>query len=122
MEKEELNKIFSTNLNYWLNERGKNQADLYKKMNVSSATASDWCNGKKIPRADKLVVISEWLMIPLSSLLQENNYLIDISEGIRIKLKNDSDFREIVSSIYSLNPNRYNELKSYIKFLSQNGD
>lgn len=70
----EINKIFSKNLTFWLQERGKAQADLYKKMNVSSATVSDWCNEKKIPRADKLVAIANWLNIELSDLLENKEY------------------------------------------------
>jgi len=31
MDNENLRKIFSSNLNYWLDKRGKTQADLYKK-------------------------------------------------------------------------------------------
>lgn len=70
----EINKIFSKNLTYWLQKREKTQADLYKKMNVSSATASDWCNEKKIPRVDKLVIIAKWLNIELSDLLENKGY------------------------------------------------
>ncbi len=70
----EINKIFSKNLTYWLQERGKTQADLYKKINVSSATASDWCNEKKIPRVDKLVIIANWLNIELSDLLENKEH------------------------------------------------
>lgn len=47
LDNEELKTIFSKNILYWLAQRGKTQADLYKRMEVSSATASDWCNGKK---------------------------------------------------------------------------
>ncbi len=74
MEPKEINIIFSKNLKYWLQERGKTQADLYKKMNVSSAVASDWCNEKKIPRADKLVAIAKWLSIELSDLLENKEH------------------------------------------------
>lgn len=79
MEEKEIQKIFSRNLTFWLNERNKTQADLYKKMKVSSATASDWCNEKIIPRVDKLVVIADWLNIELSDLLEDKkrNHLAD---------------------------------------------
>lgn len=80
MEDKELNRIFSKNLLYWLDRRGKTQADLYKKMKVSSAVVSDWCNEKKMPRLDKMVVIVSWLSIELSDLLedkQKNHSSID---------------------------------------------
>lgn len=74
MEDKEVYRIFSKNLNYWLSVNNKTQADLYRKMGVSSATASDWCNEKKIPRVDKLVVIANWLSIELSDLLEKKEY------------------------------------------------
>lgn len=73
METKDINKIFSKNLTYWLQQRDKTQADLYKKMNVSSATVSDWCNEKKIPRVDKLVTMASWLSVELSDLLEDKN-------------------------------------------------
>lgn len=93
MEEKEINRIFSKNLTYWLQERDKTQADLYKRMNVSSATASDWCNEKKIPRVDKLVVIADWLSIELSDLLEEKPFnkatfcLDDLEKEIIVKFR-----------------------------------
>lgn len=71
MSEKELKEIFSANLKRLLFERDKSQADLRRYMGVSSATASDWCNGKKIPRADKLQTICIWLNCEMSDLLGE---------------------------------------------------
>lgn len=65
---------FSKNLRTLLKKNGKTQADLYKWLNVSSATVSDWCNGKKFPTIDKLIQISYWLNIDLSILLESEYY------------------------------------------------
>lgn len=71
MSEKELKEIFSANLRRLLDEHDKSQADLRRYMGVSSATASDWCNGKKIPRADKLQAICTWLQCDMSELLGE---------------------------------------------------
>lgn len=71
MSEKELKEIFSANLKRLLLEHDKSQADLRRYMGVSSATASDWCNGKKIPRADKLQSICTWLQCDMSELLGE---------------------------------------------------
>lgn len=71
MSEKELKEIFSANLKRLLIEHDKSQADLRRYMGVSSATASDWCNGKKIPRADKLQSICTWLQCDMSELLGE---------------------------------------------------
>ena len=73
MADRELRELFSENLKYWLSERGKTQTDLRKYMNVSSATTSDWYNGKKIPRTDKIQAICGWLGIELDDLLTDKS-------------------------------------------------
>lgn len=64
-----LYKVFSENLKKWLQRRDKTQNELAKYIGVSSPTVSDWVNGKKMPRADKLQSIANWLAIDLSDLL-----------------------------------------------------
>ena len=46
MSDEEYKRIFSKNLLHFLEINQKSQADLCKYIGVSSATVSDWCNGK----------------------------------------------------------------------------
>lgn len=69
MERTEIQRAFARNLKYYLAREGKTQADMTKYMKVSSATTSDWCTGKKIPRADKLQSICNWLGISLGQLM-----------------------------------------------------
>lgn len=47
------NELFANNLKYYLNLRGYSQAELSRLVEVSTATISDWCNGKKIPGSMK---------------------------------------------------------------------
>ena len=73
MASEELNQLFAENLRHWLKIKEKTQADLARYMRVSSATASDWCHGNKMPRTDKIQSICSWLGIELTDLLQETD-------------------------------------------------
>ena len=68
---EQLRTIFSNNLKRLLARPGKTQSDMCKYMKISSATASDWCNSKKMPRADKLQSLCSWLDCELSDLISE---------------------------------------------------
>ena len=70
MSEEEYKVIFSKNLTHYLEINHKSQADLCKYIKVSSATVSDWCNGKKLPRMDKIQSICNWLKIEKSDLLE----------------------------------------------------
>lgn len=121
METEELKKIFSDNLNYWLARRGKTQADLYKRMGVSSAIASDWCNSKKIPRTDKLVDIASWLMIELTDLLSVKERNEDEINDIIFRLKDDIRFRSDIEAIHRFSEENLAKLEDYIKLLSVRG-
>lgn len=64
--------IFAKNLRYLMDARGITQADLCRELDVSSATASDWCSGKKHPRVDKLQRIADLLGVRLSTLTSED--------------------------------------------------
>lgn len=120
MSKEDLNRIFSNNLKYWLDVRGKTQADLYKKMGVSSATASDWCNYKKMPKADKLKEIAEWLMIELSDLLYEKEKEeVSDFEKVIYKIKDNNEFFSVVFDLYCFDEENYQKVCDYIKLLKK---
>jgi transcriptional regulator with XRE-family HTH domain len=64
--------IFVKNLRYLMDARGITQADICRVLDVSSATASDWCTGKKFPRIDKLQRLADLLGVRLSTLTSEN--------------------------------------------------
>jgi repressor LexA len=64
--------IFVRNLRYLMEKRGIMQADICRVLEVSSATASDWCTGKKFPRIDKLQRLADLLGVRLSMLTQED--------------------------------------------------
>lgn len=121
MDSEELKKIFSSNLNYWLNKRGKTQADLYKKMGVSSATASDWCNAKKVPRTDKICDIAAWLMIEISDLIETKERFDDMQNDIIYRIKDDAHFMEIVKKLYNCKQEELIKIEDYINLISNRG-
>ena len=73
MPEENLRNTFAQNLRHYLEESGRNQTELSKYMNVSSATASDWCNGRKMPRADKIQSIANWLGVSIGNLMEDRN-------------------------------------------------
>ena len=68
---EKLNSVFMENLRYYLDLRKKSQIDLARAVDVSSSTVSDWINGRKIPRADRLERIGRALNVSVNDLLLE---------------------------------------------------
>lgn len=76
-------KIFANNLNYYMQINGKIQDDLVKDLGLKSSTISSWCNGQKLPRMDKIVLLSNYFGIHFSKLIEErtdNDYFEFIAE------------------------------------------
>lgn len=71
MINQNVNETIAKNLTKLLQERGLTQADLARKLGVSTATACNWCKGIKIPRMDKLDVICNYLEISYSDILED---------------------------------------------------
>lgn len=120
MADNELRELFSKNLRSWLNERGKTQADLRRHMDVSSATASDWCNGRKIPRTDKIQAICSWLGLELKDLLtdqepeQPGYYLDPETAALAQQMFEDPDMRSLFSMKRNMDPKAF---KNYMDFM-----
>ena len=70
---EKLKELFSKNLVDQLLAHGETQASMTRYMGISSATASDWCNGRKMPRVDKIQALCSWMGIELSDLLEDKS-------------------------------------------------
>ena len=64
--------IFVRNLRYFMEQKDITQADICRELKVSSATASDWCTGKKYPRVDAMQHLADLLGVRFSSLTTES--------------------------------------------------
>lgn len=76
--------IFVKNLRYLMEAKGITQADICRELGVSSATASDWCNGKKYPRVDAMQRLADLLGVLYSTLTTENG-LRDYADQERLE-------------------------------------
>lgn len=76
-------KIFASNLNYYMKINNKIQDDLVRDLGLKTSTISSWCNGQKLPRMDKIVLLSNYFGIHFSKLIEErteNNYFEFVAE------------------------------------------
>ena len=95
---EKLKELFSKNLVEQLLAKGETQASMARYMKISSATASDWCNGRKMPRVDKIQTLCNWLGIELSDLLEEKKAVP--TNGQESEYYLDEEAREIVELMH----------------------
>lgn len=124
MSDERSKEIFSRNLRRYMELKEKTQADMARDLHVSTATASDWCNRKKMPRSDKLVMISNWLGIDLSELMSEEEpkdiYYID-QETARIaeQIFHNHDLRLLFDAAADVKPEVLKALYGFLNSIKE---
>ena len=72
----EARKMLADNLYYLLESRGISQSDLAVAMDVSTASVSDWCSGKKYPRADKIQRLADYFSMPMSAIVDSHALVV----------------------------------------------
>ncbi len=72
---ENIQKIFSNNLNRLLNDHNKTQLDLSKYIGVSNTAVNNWSKGYSMPRMDKVDKICAFFQIRREDLLVEKSSL-----------------------------------------------
>lgn len=73
MSDKELNAYIAKKISYYLKEQQRTQLELAEYMGVSQTTVSNWCNGVKIPRMNKIDRICEFFNVPRSALMVETD-------------------------------------------------
>lgn len=62
---------FPKALKYYMGLNNKKQQDLIQDLKLSSATVSQWVNGKAFPRMDRLEVLATYFNIDVNDLLTD---------------------------------------------------
>jgi transcriptional regulator with XRE-family HTH domain len=83
--------IFAYNLKKQMELNRKSRNDIAQALNISYFTVSDWVNGKKYPRMDKVEMLANYFGILKSDLIEdkeENNSPVEpkLTEGEQILL------------------------------------
>lgn len=63
--------IFSSNLKRYMEINNKTRRDIGEALGISYYTVSDWVNGKKYPRMDKVEKLADYFGILKSDLIEE---------------------------------------------------
>lgn len=70
MEKDNKN-TFATNLKNQMILHGRSRRDVSEALGISYFTVSDWVNGKKYPRMDKVELLANYFGVLKSDLIEE---------------------------------------------------
>lgn len=72
--------ILAKNLNYYKKKSGKSQKELAEIAGVATSTFSEWTNGKKYPRMDKIELLADYFGILKSDLIEDKKELKKIND------------------------------------------
>lgn len=105
MPADEIKRLFSINLKRIMLENGKTQSDIVKDLSFRQAKVSDWLNGKKYPRMDKIEMLAQYFRISIDELIsvskQEKMSLSSLELALIKKYRqlSASDKQEILNMI-----------------------
>jgi transcriptional regulator with XRE-family HTH domain len=82
-------KVFSNNLQYYMQILNKDRSKICKDLNIKYTTLTDWVNGNVYPRIDKIELLANYFGIQKADLIETREKNID-------KTKKDPIYREFV--------------------------
>lgn len=100
-------KIMSENLKYYIEKSGKDRRELADAWGFPYSTVTEWINGKKYPRIDRIEIMADYFGIQKSDLiedksLEEKKDKTDVAVDIVFRLNADKDFLEAVKLLNGL--------------------
>lgn len=117
--------IFSKNLRFLMAKTNKSRNEVSEDIGVSYFTFSDWCNGKKYPRVEKIELLAKYFGVTVSELVsdqkndtkpkeREQNDKKEVLDII-LRLHNDSDFLQVVEKLSELNETQLVSIKQFLE-------
>lgn len=118
--------IFSKNLKYYIEQSGKDRRELADIWGFPYSTVTEWINGKKYPRIDRIEIMADYFGILKSDLIEEKmteekEKDNDILANIIVRVRTDSKFCSVVESIYSMDPSKMDAVSQMLETLKAFG-
>ena len=114
--------ILSKNLKYYIEKSGKDRRELAAIWGFPYSTVSEWINGNKYPRIDRIEIMADYFGILKSDLIEQrteeyhemkkNN---DILSDIVVRLRRDEEFCEVVKRIYEFDREKLLSLRQLLQ-------
>ena len=111
---------FANNLKRYMELNQKSRRDVCEDLGFSYYTFSDWVNGKKYPRMDKVEMLANYFGIQKSDLIEEKltdeqKAGNDTLANIIVRLRMDADFRQLVESLYPLDAEKIKSVQQLLQ-------
>lgn len=101
--------VFSKNLKRYIAESGKDRRELAKIWGFPYSTVTEWINGKKYPRIDRIEKMANYFGVLKSDLIEdksEEHYEMqknnDIITDAVVRMRTNEDFLSVVKKLTEL--------------------
>lgn len=115
MSEQDFLQIIGTNIKLLLAENHMTQMELAKAIGVSQASITNWANGIKSPRIDKIDAICEVFRCSRSDILQVRS--TDEGERLAQELKDNPKYRMLLRTASELSPEDFDFLTAFAEKL-----
>ncbi len=79
--------VFSKNLRYYMNKYGKSRVEICNALGIKYTTFTDWVNGNKYPRIDKIEMLASYFGIEKSDLIEDKDAAGNDSDDLTEELQ-----------------------------------
>lgn len=117
--------IFSKNLKYYIEKSGKDRRELAEIWGFPYSTVTEWINGRKYPRIDRIEIMADYFGILKSDLIEEkpkeHKELQQKNGTIAsavIRMQNDDVFFSIVERLSKLDADKLKGVDSLLSAFS----
>ena len=114
--------ILSRNLKYYIERSGKDRRELAEVWGFPYSSVTEWINGRKYPRIDKIEIMADYFGIMKSDLIEEKTEVQrqmqkknDTLTSIVLEMETDPEFFSIVKAIYDMAPEKRSGLLAFLK-------
>lgn len=114
--------IFARNLQRHLDRSGKSRKEVCKALGFNYYTFTDWVNGRKYPRMDKVELLAQYFGILKSDLIEEKvtpekEKDNDILADIIVRMRTDQKFFSVISSLYKMDADQLDSVEQVLQAL-----
>ena len=112
--------ILSRNLKYYIERSGKDRRELAETWGFPYSTVTDWINGKKYPRIDRIEIMADYFGVLKSDLIEEKmtpekEKDNDTISSIIVRMTMDKEFLAVVESLYALDSEQIKGIQGMLK-------
>lgn len=112
----------SKNLKHYIEKSGKDRKELAEIWGFPYSTVTEWVNGKKYPRIDRIEIMANYFGILKSDLIEEktdehremqkNN---DSIADVVVRMRTDDDFLSLVETLNNLDSEKIRSVKQMLQ-------